>query len=198
MTDSRGIGMHPEELWNDLRRAFNWPPYPLIKNYKRARISQPRLWVNIGVENISKMRRSLLELSRMGATVAKNDSSDSNIGIVEAKTGYYFRVGSPTRNSPFGQLTINYYDTDTEMVTICNPSPYPSSAEAELLEDSIAGWTDDGNPPDVFFLNKFLATSLGMKPGSHSRILGQTYMEQLPSSSPFINWIGSKPLSSRK
>lgn len=171
--------MHPEELWDKLRKAFNWPPYPLIKNYK----SQPRLWVEIGAENIYEMREAIWNLASRG-TVVEGHPNET------VRTGYYFRKGG-------NSLTLYYYDNDTGMITVLNPIPYPSSSEKKLLE-GLSGWNEGRTPPDAFFLNRFPATSVGMREGSPPTTLGQTYWAELPFGTLFINWIGSKPLSSRK
>ena len=171
--------MSPEELWEKMRKAFNWPSYPLIKNYK----VQQRLWVDIGGENISKMRGAIWDLARQGTKVEGYPKTNPS-------TGYYFRTGGI-------HLTLNYYDSHTGMVTVLNPSPHPSSSEKKVLE-GLSGWNEEGTPPNAFFLNRFPASSLGMVLDSPATMLGQTYMAELPAPSGFINWIGSKPLSSRK
>ncbi len=176
--------MHPEELWDKLRKAFNWPPYRLAKNYGSSPNSYPRLWVDIGAENISQMRADLLELARRGTTVQGYPNE-------VARTGYYFRTDSRT------YMTIQYYDNETRMVTICNPKPYASSSERKFLEDE-GMWTNNTEAGNSFFLNKYPAIRAGFKIGSSPTMLGQTYMEELPTTVPFLNWMGSKPLSSRK
>ena len=171
--------MNTQELYDKLRMAFNWPPFPLTKypyEYPRGG-GKNRKWMEGNDEQISSMREDITEFAK-GLSQTSRKVTD----LTTLTTGYYFQKFAGKKYIG----AINYYDANTKTVTMCNL--YPSHE----------GQSIPYHPPNAFFFNKFPLKNLMLGEYGPPTLIGQTYIDHLPHSSFFINWVHTNPLSSRK